>query len=59
MNELIASIEKSLLPSGCHFSEEQKDVILHNDTMDVVAGPGTGKTTVLTARVKILLEHNK
>lgn len=59
MNELIASIEKSLLPSGCHFSEEQKDVILHNDTMDVVAGPGTGKTTVLTARVKILLEQLK
>ncbi|MCO4518920.1 ATP-dependent DNA helicase PcrA [Streptococcus infantarius subsp. infantarius] len=59
MNELIASIEKSLLPSGCHFSEEQKDVILHSDTMDVVAGPGTGKTTVLTARVKILLEQLK
>ncbi len=59
MIKALASIEKSLLPSGCHFSEEQKDVILHNDAMDVVAGPGTGKTTVLTARVKILLEQLK
>ncbi|HFR3538868.1 TPA: UvrD-helicase domain-containing protein [Streptococcus suis] len=59
MTEVLTSIEKSLLPEKCHFSDEQWAVILEDDNMDVVAGPGTGKTTVLTARIKILLEQLK
>lgn len=59
MTEILESIEKSLLPEGCHFSEEQKLVIFEDNSMDVVAGPGTGKTTVLVARIKILLEKMK
>lgn len=59
MTEVLTSIEKSLLPEECHFSDEQRAVILEDDNMDVVAGPGTGKTTVLTARIKILLEQLK
>ena len=52
-------IENNLLPADCHFSDEQLSVIFENNAMDVVAGPGTGKTTVLTARIKILLEQLK
>ncbi|RLU55868.1 ATP-dependent helicase [Streptococcus iniae] len=59
MHDLLEQIENELLPMGCHFSEEQKSVIFENNDMDVVAGPGTGKTTVLTARIKILLEQLK
>ncbi|WP_203265947.1 UvrD-helicase domain-containing protein [Streptococcus uberis] len=59
MTESLELIEKRLLPEGCHFSDEQQAVIFEDDSMDVVAGPGTGKTTVLTARIKILLEQIK
>ena len=56
---MLSSIETNLLPANCKFSEEQKAVIYENNSMDVVAGPGTGKTTVLTARIKMLFEEAK
>lgn len=59
MTEILSSIETNLLPANCKFSEEQKAVIYENNSMDVVAGPGTGKTTVLTARIKMLFEEVK
>lgn len=59
MTEMLSSIETNLLPANCKFSEEQKAVIYENNSMDVVAGPGTGKTTVLTARIKMLFEEVK
>lgn len=57
MTEILSSIEMNLLPVDCKFSEEQKEVIYENSSIDVVAGPGTGKTTVLTARIKMLFEE--
>lgn len=57
MTEILSSIEMNLLPVNCKFSEEQKEVIYENNSIDVVAGPGTGKTTVLTARIKMLFEE--
>ena len=55
-NELLGFIQDRVLPPGGNFSEEQIDIIFEDNKMDVVAGPGTGKTTVLTARIKVLLE---
>lgn len=59
MNEQLEMIESKLLPEDCHFSDEQLAVIFEDNNMDVVAGPGTGKTTVLTARIKVILDRLK
>ncbi|WP_050780581.1 UvrD-helicase domain-containing protein [Bacillus pseudomycoides] len=52
-------IENKLLPKDAMFSEQQKDVILREDTLNIIAGPGSGKTTVLTAKCALLLNENK
>lgn len=59
MNEMLEMLENKLLPVDCHFSKEQRGIIFEDNNMDVVAGPGTGKTTVLTARIKVLLDRMK
>ncbi|HDR8060810.1 TPA: UvrD-helicase domain-containing protein [Bacillus cereus] len=41
------------------FFEQQKNAILREDTLNIVAGPGSGKTTVLTAKCALLLNKNK
>jgi len=39
------------------FSKEQSVAIMHTDgPMMVIAGPGSGKTTVITRRIKYLIE---
>ena len=55
-NDLLRFIQDRVLPPRGYFSEEQINIIFEDNKMDVVAGPGTGKTTVLTARIKVLLE---
>ena len=50
----IESTEKILLPHGAHFQEDAKDVIRCWDSNDVAACPGSGKTTVLLAKLKLL-----
>ena len=43
-----------------NFNDSQKSAIQHgNGPMLVIAGPGSGKTTVLTARIKYLIENYK
>lgn len=60
INELyFKEIESELLPKDAMFSEQQKNVILRNDTLNIIAGPGSGKTTVLTAKCAVLLNENK
>ncbi|RTQ92241.1 UvrD-helicase domain-containing protein [Lysinibacillus telephonicus] len=54
----LKEIESKLLPKGAAFSEQQKSVILLNNTANIVAGPGSGKTTVLTAKCAMLLHGN-
>ena len=50
----IARAEKLLLPSGCSFNEERRAFIHCMESRDVVACPGSGKTTALLAKLLIL-----
>ncbi|WP_301358031.1 UvrD-helicase domain-containing protein [Enterococcus spodopteracolus] len=59
MNNNFSSIEKILLPENCYFSQEQKEVLQSNGSYNIVAGPGSGKTTVLTAKIANLLLNRK
>lgn len=52
-------IAQKILPANTMFSEQQKEVILDKRTINVVAGPGTGKTTVLAAKFALLMQENK
>ena len=56
--------ENILLPSGAYFNEEQKTIIRCFETKDILACPGSGKTTTLLAKLLILsrqmpLENNR
>jgi len=63
-NEDISWAEHILLPPDEHFDEEQKAVIRSFETKDILACPGSGKTTALLAKLLILsrrmpLENNR
>lgn len=53
----IQETERLLLPSGCHFDEDAIRVIRHWKSTDVSACPGSGKTTVLLAKLKLLADR--
>lgn len=53
----IRETERLLLPSGCHFDEDAIRVIRHWESTDVSACPGSGKTTVLLAKLKLLADR--
>lgn len=48
--------EQILLPEGCCFSDEAKAIIRCMKSAEVVACPGSGKTTVTLAKLKIFAE---
>lgn len=48
--------EKLLLPKGAHFSKEARKIICCWQSTDVVACPGSGKTTVLLAKLELLAD---
>ena len=53
----IESTEKLLLPDGAYFSEDARNVIRCWHSADVAACPGSGKTTVLLAKLKLLVDR--
>lgn len=53
----IESTEKLLLPEGAHFPEDARNVIRCWHSTDVAACPGSGKTTVLLAKLKLLVDR--
>lgn len=63
-DEDISWAERILLPPEEHFDEEQKAVIRCFESKDILACPGSGKTTALLAKLLILsrqmpLENNR
>ena len=56
-NKDIESTERLLLPAGAHFSEDARDVMRCWHSTDVSACPGSGKTTVLLAKLKLLADR--
>lgn len=50
----IELIEKLLLPDGAHFQDDARNVIRCWHSSEVSACPGSGKTTVLLAKLKLL-----
>lgn len=52
--ELIDEAEKILLPTGSHFDDERRDFIANLSSHDLVAVPGSGKTTALQAKLYCL-----
>lgn len=53
----IESTEKLLLPEGAHFPDDARNVIRCWRSVDVAACPGSGKTTVLLAKLKLLADR--
>ncbi len=53
----IARAEGILLPAGCTFNEERRNFIRCMESRDVVACPGSGKTTALLAKLLILAQY--
>lgn len=53
----IESTEKLLLPEGAHFPDDARNVIRCWHSTDVAACPGSGKTTVLLAKLKLLADR--
>ena len=53
----IKDVETILLPKACYFSEDAINVIRCWKSSEIVACPGSGKTTVLLAKLKILAER--
>ncbi|MEQ6048437.1 UvrD-helicase domain-containing protein [Lysinibacillus capsici] len=57
--ETLKEIERKLLPSNAELFDQQREVILNNNSLNIVAGPGSGKTTVLIAKCALLLKKNE
>lgn len=55
--EEICEVEKLLLPSNYRFADDAREVIRCWNSKDVAACPGSGKTTVLLAKLKILSDR--
>ena len=51
-NEEFNTVEKLLLPDGCNFPDDAKQAIMYFDSTDIVACPGSGKTTALLCKTK-------
>jgi DNA helicase-2/ATP-dependent DNA helicase PcrA len=56
-DEEINEAEQLLLPAGKHFSEEARAIIRCNISVDVNACPGSGKTTLILAKLMLIAKQ--
>ncbi|WP_338752904.1 UvrD-helicase domain-containing protein [Bacillus sp. FJAT-52991] len=56
---MIKRIEEMLLPRGINFTDSQQHVLDMDESINVIAAPGAGKTTVLIAKCALLLKEAK
>lgn len=56
-NRDIEIAERILLPVGCHFDEERRNFIQNLNSCDLLAVPGSGKTTALQAKLFCLSQQ--
>jgi len=50
-DDYIIKAERLLLPEGCTFDDERRNFIKNLSTLDLIAVPGSGKTTALQAKL--------
>lgn len=50
-DDYIIKAERLLLPDGCTFDDERRNFIKNLSTLDLIAVPGSGKTTALQAKL--------
>lgn len=55
--EYIERSEELLLPEGCHFDAERVSFIRRMESGDLLAVPGSGKTTVLRAKLYCMAQN--
>ncbi len=53
----IQTVEELLLPHSAHFPDDAREVIRCWHSTDIAACPGSGKTTVLLAKLKLLADR--
>lgn len=53
----INEAEKTLLPKDMHFDDERRDFIKDLESCDLLAVPGSGKTTALQAKLFCMARH--
>lgn len=53
----IQAVEELLLPHSAHFPDDAREVIRCWHSTDIAACPGSGKTTVLLAKLKLLADR--
>lgn len=58
IKEQLDLITPQILPQGHDFFEQQKGAIVTDKSVNIVAGPGSGKTTVLIAKCALLLKRS-
>ena len=56
-DDYIEKAERLLLPEGCHFDDERKAFINRFDSGDLLAVPGSGKTTALRAKLFCMAQN--
>lgn len=59
MDSNLKKLEDELFNHKGYFTDRQKYVLTFNKSIDVIAGPGTGKTTTLIAKISLALKENQ